>query len=217
MQNGQAVRAELGWGGVRAEGPLPGIPVGNLYVQADRVDRWRAVVKLLTADGRVRRSVQLHSRVPITGVRLIGVERRGEIVLAIDRAEGSDETTQRAEVLLLAIDQLGHLAASVSVPPGGRRFEFREFALAPEGVVVQMQSDTAEVRFVRWTLRPQREAPAGEGLVRGRVTETPRNTTYTLVTVPKLRRSVPVASDGTFEIRVPAGTWTVSVRRGGAP
>ena len=214
MQNGQAVRADLSWGGVRAEGPLPGLPAGNLYVYADRTDRWRAVVTLSTADGRVKRSVQLHSYVPISGVRLVGIDRRGEIVLAIDRAEAGDEDTPRAEVLLLAVDQHGHLAGTARAPPGGRRFEFREFALASDGSVVQMQSDVREVRFVRWTLRPPpREAIAGEGLVRGRVVDPGRSTSGASVMVGRLHRSVPVAADGTFEVRLPAGTWVVSVRR----
>ena len=214
MQNGQGVRAELGWGGVRAEGPVPGLPAGNLFVHAERLDRWRASVKLSTADGRVKRSVQLHSRVPITGVRLVGVERRGDIVLAIDRVEGTDEATPRAEVLLLALDPQGHLAGAVSAPPGGRRFEFREFALMPDGVVVQMQSDTAEVRFVRWALRSvPRDLVAGEGLVRGHVVEAAHGTPA-MVGVAKLHRAVPVGGDGSFELRLPAGTWTLSVRRG---
>jgi len=217
MQNGQAVRAELGWGGVRAEGPLPGVPAGDLFVQAARVDRWRAVVKLSTRDGRVRRSVQLHSRVPMTGVRLVGIDRRGEIVLAVDRSEAGDEGTPQAEVLLLAIDPHGHLAGGVAVPPGGRRYEFREFALAPDGTVVQMQSDAAEVRFVRWTLKSvPKDALAGEGLVRGRVVETGRSGAGAMVIVTRLRRSVPVGADGTFEVRLPAGNWLMSVRRAAA-
>ena len=221
MENGQAVRADMGWGGVRAEGPLPGVPAGNLFVSAERLDRWRAVVKLSTADGRVRRSVQLHSYVPIAGVRLVGIEKRGELVLAVDRAEAGDEGTPRAEVLLLGLDQHGHLSGTARAPPGGRRFEFREFALAPDGAVVQMQSDVSEVRFVRWALRPPpRDAIAGEGMVRGRVADLGRPTVGASVVVPRLRRSVPVAADGTFEVRLPAGTWILSVRRAptaGAP
>ena len=224
MQNGQGVRADLAWGGVRAEGPLPGVPAGDLYVHAERVDRWRAALKLSAVDGRVRRSVQLHSRVPIAGVRLVGVDRRGDVVLAVDRTEGGRETVDeaaapRAEVLLLAIDQHGHLAGAASVPPGGRRFEFREFALAPDGTIVQMQSDAGEVRFVRWTLRPPpRDVLAGEGLVRGRVVDPGRSSSGATVSVGRFpRRSVPVAPDGSFEVRLPAGTWVVSVRRAAGP
>jgi hypothetical protein len=155
--------------------------------------------------------------VAITGVRLVGVERRGEVVLAIDRTEGGEESP-RAEVLLLAVDQLGHIAGAVSVPPGGRRFEFREFALTGDGQVVQMQSDTAEVRFVRWTLRPPpREAAAGEGLVRGRVLERIRAIPSVTAVMGRTRRVIPVASDGSFEARLPAGNWIVSFRSGGAP
>jgi hypothetical protein len=217
MQNGQTVRAEVGWGGVRPEGPLPGVPVGGLFAHAERVDRWRAAVKLATADGRVRRSVQLHSRVPIAAVRLAGVDRRGDVVLAIDRVEGADESAPRAEVLLLALDPHGHLSGVASVPPGGRRYEFRELALALDGTVVQMQSDASEVRFVRWTLRPPpREARAGEGIVRGRVLDGGRPLASASVTLPHLRRTLPVAPDGTFEARVPAGTWVLVVRRAGA-
>jgi hypothetical protein len=219
MQNGQAVRAELGWGGVRAEGPLPGLPAGDLFAHAERVDRWRAAVKLSSADGRVRRSIQLHSRVPVAGVRLVGIDRRGDIVLAVDRVEGADETAPRAEVLLLALDPHGHLSASAAAPPGGRRFEFREFALAPDGTVVQMQSDAGEVRFVRWTLRPPpRDAsPGGEGIVRGRVLERGRAVQSVSVQIPRLRRVVPVAADGSFEVRLPAGSWVFAVRRPPAP
>lgn len=218
MQNGQAVKAEVGWGGVRAEGPLPGIPAGELFAQASRVDRWRVEVRLSARDGRVRRTVQLHSRVPVTGVRLVGADRRGEIVLAVDRAEGAEEATPQAEVLLLALDPHGHLAAVTSVPPGGRRYEFREFALAPDGAVVQMQSDTAEVRFVRWPLRPPpRDAAAGEGLVRGRVVDPGRGPAGATVAVAKLHRSATAAPDGAFELRLPAGTWHVCFRRAGAP
>jgi hypothetical protein len=214
MQNGQAVRADVGWGGVRADALLPGLPAGDLFVRAERVDRWRASVKLSTADGRVRRSIQLHSRVPLAGVRLVGVDRRGEIVVALDRVEGADESTPRAEVLLLALDPHGHLSGSATVPPGGRRYEFREFALMPDGAVVQMQSDAAEVRFVRWPLRaPPRESTAGEGIVRGRVVEGGRPVPTASVSIPRLRRTVPVASDGTFEVRLPAGTWAIAVRR----
>ena len=218
MQNGQAVKAELGWGGVRAEGPLPGIPAGDLYVQALRLDRWRAAVKLSARDGHVRRTIQLHSRIPITGVRLVGVERHGEIVLAIDRAEAAEDGTTQAEVLLLALDQHGHLSAVASAPPGARRYEFREFALAPDGSVVQMQSDVSEVRFVRWPLRPPpREAIAGEGLVRGRVVDPGRGSAGATVNVTRLHRSVPIGPDGSFEVRLPAGTWNVSFRRAPAP
>jgi hypothetical protein len=214
MTNGQAVRAELGWGGVRAAGPLPGLPMGDLFVRAERLDRWRATLELVTADGRVRRSVQLRSRVPIADVRLVGVNRRDEIVLAVDRSDGNDEATPRAEVLLLAVSLHGHLSGAVSVPPGGRRFEFREFAIDADGSVVQMQSDAREVRFVRWTLKPlPREVVAGEGLVRGRVLDAGRPAAAASVIVTKLKRKVETAADGTFELRLPAGTYHLVVRR----
>ena len=213
MRNGQALRADVGWGGIRVAGPLPGLPDGNLHVEAERLDRWWAVLKLSTADGRVRRSVRLHSAVPLTGVRLVGVDRRGEVVLAVDRAEGAENGTPRAEVLLLAIDQHGHLEGTARVPPGGRRFQFREFALAPDGAVVQMQSDAHEIRFVRWALRPtSRAARTGEGIVRGRVVNSGPLRGGASVAIARLRRSVPVAPDGTFELRLPAGTWLISVR-----
>lgn len=221
MQNGQAVRVELSWGGLRGDGPLPGLPVGDLYARAERVGRFRAAVKLATADGLVRRSVQLHSRVPVTGVRLVGVDRRGDLVLAVDRAERGESGAPQAEVLLLSLTPLGHLGAARAVPPGARRFEFREFALAPDGSVVQMQSDAAEVRFVRWPLLPPpRETAAGEGILRGRVLENGRPAPGAAVTVGRPRRTVPVAADGSFEVRLPAGTYTLSVRTpasGGAP
>ncbi len=218
MQNGQAVRADLGWGGIRAEGPLPGIPAGGgLHARVERADRWRVVLKLSTLDGRVRRSVQLHSRVPVSGVRLVGTGRRGDVVVAVDRAEGRDEGTPRAEVLLLAIDPQGHLAGALAVPPGGRRYEFREFALAADGTVVQMQSDAAEVRFVRWTLRPlPRAAAAGEGLVRGRILDGAQAGAGASVTVAHSKKQVAVAADGSFELRLPAGTYLVQIRRAAA-
>jgi hypothetical protein len=213
MQNGQAVRVELSWGGLRGEGPLPGMPVGDLYARAERTGRFRAAVKLATADGRVRRSVQLHSRVPVTGVRLVGVDRRGDLVLAVDRAERGESGAPQAEVLLLSLTPLGHLGAARAVPPGARRFEFREFALAPDGSVVQMQSDAAEVRFVRWALLPPpRETAAGEGILRGRVLENGRPAPGAAVSVGRPRRPVPLAADGSFEVRLPAGTYTLSVR-----
>jgi hypothetical protein len=225
MQNGQAVRVELSWGGLRGEGPLPGLPLGELFARAERTGRFRAAVKLATADGRVRRSIQLHSQVPVTGVRLVGVDRRGDLVLAVDRALDRSERAEgdgpRAEVLLLSLTPLGHLGGARSVPPGARRFEFREFALAPDGSVVQMQSDAAEVRFVRWSLMPPpREAAAGEGILRGRILEAGRPAPGATVTVGRPRRPVPLAADGTFEVRLPAGTYTLSVRTpapGGAP
>ncbi len=218
MQNGQAVRAELGWGGLRAEGPFPGLPAGDLFLHVERVSRWRAAVKLVTADGRVRRSVQLRSRVPVTGVRLVGVNRRGEMVVAVDRAEGGDEQPPQAEVLLLSITPQGQLTGAIAVPPGDRRFEFREFAIAPDGAVVQMQSDAAEVRFVRWVLpAPPRDAIAGDGLVRGRVVlENGRPLAAAAVTVGR-KRAVPVSADGTFEVRLPAGTYVVSFRHPAVP
>lgn len=215
MLNGQAVRPELGWGGVRAGGPLPGVPAGGLYAHAERLDRWRAVLELTGADGRVRRSVRLHSRVPIAAVRLVGIERRGGAVLAIDRVETIDDGVARAEVLLLSIDPHGHLAGAASVPPGNRRFEFREFAVAPDGTIVQMQSDVSEVRFVRWNLQPPpRGVTAGEGLVRGRVADPGRSGCRVSVRVGRALRIAPVARDGSFELRLPAGTYVLTVRRG---
>jgi hypothetical protein len=213
MQNGQTVRAELSWGGLRADGPAPGMAVGDLFARAERAGRFRAAVKLATADGRVRRSVQLYSRLPVNGVRLVGVNRRGELVVAVDRVEGGERAAQRSEVLLLSLSALGQLGGTRAVPPGGRRYQFREFALAPDGAVVQMQSDAAEVRFVRWTLLPlPREAVAGEGLLRGHVVENGRPAALATVTVGRSRRPVPVAPDGSFEIRLPAGSYLVSVR-----
>lgn len=216
MQNGQAVRAELGWGGLKTEAPLPGLPVGELYLQADRVGRWLASLRFFTATGRLLRSVQLHSRVPISRVRLVGVNRRGEVVVAVDRAEGPDEGVPQAEVLLLSVTPQGQLTGAQSVPPGDRRFEFREFAIAPDGTVVQMQSDAAEVRFVRWVLpAPPRRAVAGVGLLRGRVTEGGRPASGAAVTVGRGRRAVRLAADGFFEARLPSGTYLVTVRPGG--
>jgi len=218
MQNGQAVRAELSWGGVRGEGPLPGLPLGDLFARVERVGRFRAAVKLSTPDGRVRRSLQLHSRLPVRGVRLVGVNRRGELVVAVDRLDGVEAGMAQAEVLLLALTPLGQLAGARSVPPGARRFEFREFALAPDGGVVQMQSDAAEVRFVRWTLAPPpREAVAGEGLLRGRVTENGRPAPGATVTLARPRRAVPVSADGSFEVRLPAGVHVLSFRPPAGP
>ena len=218
MQNGQSVRAELGWGGLRAEGPFPGLPAGELYVQAERVSRWLAALRILTPEGRVRRSVQMHSGVPIVSVRLVGVNRRGEVVVAVDRAEGPDDQPPLAEVLLLAITPQGQLAGAASVPPGDRRFEWREFVIAPDGAIIQMQSDAAEVRFVRWALSPPpRGVLAGEGLVKGRVVEGGRPAPSTAVTVGRARRAVPVAADGTFEVRLPAGTYVVAFRAAAAP
>ena len=216
MQNGQAVRADLGWSGIKAEGPLPGLPAGELHVQAERAHRWLASLRFFTADGRLRRSVQIHSHVPITRVRLVGVNRRGEVVVALDRVEGTDESAPQGEVVLLAVTPQGQLTGVQSVPPGDRRFEFREFAIAPDGSVVQMQSDAAEVRFVRWTLpAPPRQAVAGVGLVRGRVTESGRPAPAAAVTVGRARRVVPVSADGTFEVRLAPGTYLVSVRAPG--
>ena len=216
MLNGQAVRGELGWGGIRADGPLPGLPAGGVFVQAERGGRWMVVLKFLAADGRVRRAIHLRSTVPVTRVRLVGVDRRGDVVLAVDRAEGSDDEAVRGEVLLLAVTPQGHLAGAVAVPPGDRRWEFREFALEPDGAVVQMQSDLSEVRLVRWVLQPApREALAGEGMVRGRVFDAGRPAIGAAVSVPKAHRSVATAPDGTFEVRLPAGTWAVSFRRAG--
>jgi hypothetical protein len=213
MQNGQTVRAELSWGGLKADGPMPGMPLGDLFARAERTGRFRAAVKLATADGRVRRSVQLYSRVPVNGVRLVGVNRRGELVVAVDRVEGGEQGAQRAEVLLLSLSAVGQLGGARAVPPGARRYEFREFALAPDGAVVQMQSDAAEVRFVRWPLPPPpREAVAGEGLLRGRIVENGRPAALATVAVGRSRRPVPVAADGTFEVRLPAGSYLITVR-----
>ncbi len=218
MQNGQAVKVELAWGGMHAEGLLPGLPVGSdLFVRAERVSRWLAAVKLSSADGRVRRSIQLHSRVPLTGVRLVGVDRHGLLVVAVDRADGADENAPAAEVLLLALTAQGQLSGVGAVPPGDRRFEFREFVVAPDGTVVQMQSDAGEVRFVRWILPPPpQQSVAGEGLVRGRVLDGGRPSSGAVVSVGRPRRFVPVRPDGSFEIRLPPGHYLLSVRRPGA-
>ena len=214
MLNGQTVRGELGWGGIRSEGPFPGLPAGGVFVQAERAGRWMVVLRFLAADGRVRRAVHLRSTIPVARVRLVGVSRHGEVILAVDRAEGNDDQASRAEVLLLAVTPQGQLAAAVAVPPGDRRWEFREFALAPDGSVVQMQSDLAEVRLVRWVLQPvRRDSLAGEGMVKGRVLDGSRPAAGASVSVAKAHRSVATAGDGTFEVRLPAGTWAVTFRR----
>ena len=216
MQNGQTVRADLGWEGVRAEGPFPGLPAGDLFAQAERSGRWTVVVRYVAADGRPRRTVQLRSRVPVSRVRLVGVNRRGDVVVAVDRVAGGEHTAAEGEVMLLAVTPHGQLAGAVSVPPGDRRWQFREFALAPDGSVVQMQSDVAEVRLVRWTLPPApRDALAGEGLVQGRVIENGHPVAGASIASGRARRSVASAVDGSFEVRLPAGTWTLTVRRPG--
>lgn len=218
MLNGQSVRAEILWGGIRAEGPLPGLPAGDLYVQVERVGRWMAVVKFLAADGRVRRAVHLRSHVPITRVRLVGAKPRGDVVMAVDRAEVGVDDATRAEVLLLAVTPQGQVAGARSVPPGDRRWLFREFALASDGAVVQLQSDLAEVRLVRWTLAPAgRDAQAGEGLVRGRVLDGTRPAGGVAVSSPRAHRAGTTAADGAFELRLPAGTWILSFKRPPSP
>jgi len=214
MLNGQSVRAELGWGGIRAEGPKPGLPAGDVYVQVERAGRWSTLVRFAAADGRVRRTVNLRSAIPIARARLIGVNRRGDVVLALDRHDAADDEGTRAEVLLLSLTPQGQIAGSVVVPPGDRRWLFREFALAPDGAVIQMQSDLAEVRLVRWPLPSSpKDAPVGEGLVRGRLLDGPRPAAGAAVMVPRAHRSVPVGVDGTFELRLPSGTWTLAFRR----
>ena len=162
MLNGQSVRAELGWGGIRAEGPRPGLPAGDLFVQVERVGRWSALVHFTGADGLVRRTVNLRSAVPIARVRLVGVNRRGDVILAVDRQDNDDGEATRAEILLLSLTPQGKIAGTVVAPPGDRRWLFREFALAPDGSVIQMQSDLAEVRLVRWPLPSSpKDAAAG--------------------------------------------------------
>jgi hypothetical protein len=216
MQNGQTVRADLGWEGVRAEGPFPGLPTGDLFAQAERAGRWTVVVRYVAADGRPRRTVHLRSLVPVSRVRLVGVNRRGDVVIAVDRVAGGEHAAAQGEVLLLAVTPHGQLAGAVSVPPGDRRWQFREFALAPDGSVLQMQSDAAEVRLVRWTLPPApRDALTGEGLVLGRVLEDGHAVGGASVAAGRARRSVASAADGSFEVRLPAGTWTLTVRRPG--
>ena len=221
MLNGQSIRAELGWGGIRAEGPRPGLPAGDVYVQAERSGRWSALVHFAAADGRVRRTVNLRSAVPISRVRLIGVNRRGDVVLAVDRHDAADDEGTRAEVLLVSLTPQGQVAGTVTVPPGDRRWLFREFALAPDGAVVQMQSDLAEVRLVRWPLpsSPKDAVPA-EALVRGRVLDGTRPAVGSTVTAGKAHRSPPAGADGAFELRLPHGTWVLAFRRAspaGAP
>ncbi len=152
MLNGQSVRAELGWGGIRAEGPRPGLPAGDLYVQVERAGRWSALVRFAAADGSVRRTVNLRSELPVARVRLVGVNRRGDVVLAVDRQDAAEGEATRAEVLLVSLTPQGKIAGTIVAPPGDRRWLFREFALAPDGSVVQLQSDLAEVRLVRWPL-----------------------------------------------------------------
>jgi hypothetical protein len=146
------VRAELGWGGIRAEGPRPGLPAGDLYVQVERAGRWSVVVRFAAADGSVRRTVNLRSEIPVARVRLVGVNRRGDVVLAVDRQDAVEGEPTRAEVLLVSLTPQGKIAGTMVAPPGDRRWLFREFALAPDGSVVQLQSDLAEVRLVRWPL-----------------------------------------------------------------
>jgi len=214
MLNGQSVRAELGWGGIRAEGPRPGLPAGDVYVQVERAGRWSALVRFAAADGRVRRTVNLRSAIPIARVRLVGVNRRGDVVIAVDRHDGSDDDATRAEVLLVSLTAQGQIAGSVVVPPGDRRWLFREFALAPDGSVIQMQSDLAEVRLVRWPLPSSpRDAAVAEGLVRGRILDGTRPAAGAAVSVSRAHRSVVAGADGTFELRLPPGTWTLGFRR----
>ncbi len=221
MLNGQSVRAELGWGGIRAEGPRPGLPAGDVYVQVEKVGRWSALVRFVAADGKVRRTVNLRSAVPVARVRLVGVNRRGDVVLAIDRHDGGDdEDTTRAEVMLVSLTPQGQIAGTVVVPPGDRRWLFREFALASDGSVVQMQSDVGEVRLVRWPLPSSpKDGPVGEGLLRGRLLDGPRPAAGGSVQVSRGHRVLatgPVGPDGTSEARVPAGAGLLGFRRAAA-
>ncbi len=218
MLNGQSVRAELGWGGIRAEGPRPGLPAGDVFVQAERAGRWSALVRFVAADGIVRRTVNLRSAVPIARVRLVGVNRRGDVVLAVDRQDGADDESTRAEVLLLSLTPQGQIAGTVVAPPGDRRWLFREFALAPDGSVIQMQSDVAEVRLVRWPLPSSpKDGAAGEGILRGRILDGARPAVGAAVSVARAHRSALVGPDGAFELRLPPGTWMIAFRRSSAP
>jgi hypothetical protein len=218
MLNGQSVRAELGWGGIRAEGPRPGLPAADVFVQVERAGRWSALVRFAGADGIVRRTVNLRSAVPIARVRLVGVNRRGDVVLAVDRQEGAEDEATRAEVLLVSLTPQGQIAGSVVVPPGDRRWLFREFALAPDGSVIQMQSDVGEVRLVRWPLPTSpKDVAAGEGMLRGRILDGARPAVGASVSVARAHRSAMVGPDGSFEIRLPPGTWVVAFRRSSAP
>jgi hypothetical protein len=218
MLNGQAVRAELGWGGIRAEGPRPGLPAGDVFVQVERASRWSALVRFAAADGRVRRTVHLRSAIPIARVRIVGVNRRGDVVLAIDRHDGNDDEGARAEILLVSLTPQGQIAGTIVVPPGDRRWLFREFALAPDGAVIQMQSDLAEVRLVRWPLPSSpKDAAVGEGSVRGRILDGAHPAAGATVSVAKVHRTATVAADGAFDLRLPPGTWMLAFRKAGAP
>ena len=218
MLNGQSVRAELGWGGIRAEGPRPGLPAGDVFVQAERSGRWSALVRFAAADGIVRRTVNLRSAVPIARVRLVGVNRRGDVVLAVDRQDGADDESTRAEVLLVSLTPQGQIAGTVVAPPGDRRWLFREFALAPDGSVIQMQSDLAEVRLVRWPLPSSpKDGAVGEGILRGRILDGARPAVGAAVSVARAHRSTLVGPDGAFELRLPPGTWMIAFRRSSAP
>jgi hypothetical protein len=140
------------------------------------------------------------------------------VVLAVDRQDGAEDEATRAEILLLSLTPQGQIAGTVVVPPGDRRWLFREFALAPDGSVVQMQSDVGEVRLVRWPLPSSpKDVAAGEGMLRGRILDGARPAAGASVSVVRAHRSALAGQDGTFEIRLPPGTWTVAFRRSSAP
>jgi hypothetical protein len=70
------------------------------------------------------------------------------------------------------------------------------------------------VRLVRWLLpSPPRDVATGEGLVRGRILDGTRPAAGAAVSVPRAHRSVAAGADGTFELRLPPGAWTLGFRR----
>jgi hypothetical protein len=81
-----------------------------------------------------------------------------------------------------------------------------------------MQSDLAEVRLVRWPLPTSpKDAPVGEGTVRGRILDGARPSVGATVSAGKGQKPAVASGDGAFELRLPSGPWVLAFRRAGAP
>jgi hypothetical protein len=136
----------------RIAGTLPGRPC---RASADcvhvRLDGIRAVNLRRAAEGQTDTNCRLEFPRRVAAITTLETDNAGRTyVAAACQRPGAGEW--ETDILLAVLDATGDLVGVARLPNSYATDHYRKICVSPGGDIIQMQTTSREVRFVRWTL-----------------------------------------------------------------
>jgi hypothetical protein len=138
---------------VRSLGPREGLPpaIGTPTPVVKAIKTGAESGEIVFGEGENRERVGLELGGPLASLRLVGVCRGGDAIVAVERFRELGKLAVDREIL--RVSRAGEIVARIPVVGAAAAPPAREFFLAPDDTLYRMVPGTDSVVFLRWVLR----------------------------------------------------------------